>query len=71
MLLEHRKRDGRIEVYYRCTGCNRKHPVCYINNEIKNIQKLIDKMSSNGDVDALALLVEKKKYLMDKLNNRL
>lgn len=71
MLIEHRQDDGLIEVFYYCPHCKRKHHVCYLNNEAKNIQKLIDKARSKGNVELCRELCKRKKMLMDQLNKRL
>lgn len=71
MMIEHKSADGLIELYYLCPYCKAKHHVCYMNNEIKNIQKLIDRARNQGNAEACRILCEKKKMLMDELNNRL
>lgn len=71
MIIEHKYPSGLIELYYLCPRCRVKHHVCYMDSETKKIQKLIDKARSAGDTDTCKALCEKKKMLMDKLNNRL
>ena len=71
MIIEHKYPNDLIELYYLCPRCRNKHHVCYINKEIKNIQKLIDKARNKGDSEKCQALSNKKKMLMDKINNRL
>lgn len=71
MMIEHVQDDGLIDVYYLCPHCKSKHHVCYINSEIKRIQKLIDKARRTNNPEACKILCNRKKYLMDALNNRL
>lgn len=71
MMIEHREPDGLIELFYVCPYCKAKHQVCYMNDEIKKIQKLIDKARNQGNAEACRILCGKKKMLMDELNNRL
>lgn len=70
MLIEHKESDGLIELYYLCPHCKTKHHVCYMNTEIKHLQKLIDKARVQGNAELCQLLCERKKKIMDQLNNR-
>lgn len=70
MLIEHKESDGLIEVYYLCPHCKTKHHVCYMNTEIKHLQKLIDKARVHGNAELCRLLCERKKKVMDQLNSR-
>lgn len=67
---EHRQEDGLTELYYVCPHCKKRYHVCYMNQEIKSIQKLIDKARKQGKTDTCRMLCEKKKILMDELNGR-
>lgn len=62
--------DGVIELYYLCPHCKKKHHVCFINNDIIAIQKMIDKARERGAVQTCRVLCAEKKILMDKLNGR-
>ena len=70
MLIEHKESDGLIELYCLCPHCKTKHHVCYMNTEIKHLQKLIDKARAQGNAELCQLLCERKKKIMDQLNNR-
>lgn len=70
MLIEHKESDGLIELYYLCPHCKTKHHVCYMNTEIKHLQKLIGKARAHGNAELCQLLYERKKKIMDQLNSR-
>ena len=70
MLIEHKESDVLIELYYLCPHCKAKHHVCYMNTEIKHLQKLIDKARGQGNAELCQLVCERKKKIMDQLNNR-
>ncbi len=70
MLIEHKESGGLIELYYLCPYCKNRHHVCYINAEVKHLQKLIDKARAQDNAELCRLLCERKKKVMDQLNNR-
>ena len=71
MMIEHKYDNDLIELYYLCPHCKTKHHVCWMNTEVKKLQKLIDKARAQGNVKLCRTLCEKKKSIMYILNQRL
>ncbi len=69
MLIEHKYDNGLIEIYYLCPHCKTKHHVCWMNEEVKKLQKLIDKARAQGNTELCMALCDKKKNIMFILNH--
>lgn len=68
MMIEHKYENGLIELYYLCPHCKTKHHVCWMSAEVKKIQKLIDKARAHGNAELCEMLCERKKSIMQILN---
>ena len=68
MMIEHKYENSLIELYYSCPHCKTKHHVGWMNTEIKKIQKLIDRARAQGNAELCEMLCERKKNIMQVLN---
>lgn len=66
MLIEHKESGGLIELYYLCPYCKNRHHVCYINAEVKHLQKLIDKARAQDNTQNRWLKMQRKWQILSQ-----